>query len=226
MSEQTAPSTAVDEHAHHGYVTRKDDYLKRLRRIEGQARGIQRMVDEEKYCIDILTQISAMTKAVQMVAMGLLEEHIKHCVVGAAGGPDAAAKLTEATGAIGRLIRLGDVDPAGGAVDGAGAQVPAANSGTPGSHPGYASRKDDYLGRLRGIEDQARGIQRMVDEEKYCIDILTQISAMTKALQMVAMGLLEDHIGHCVVDAAAAGGPEAEAKLKEATDAIARLVRS
>ncbi|WP_018179278.1 metal-sensitive transcriptional regulator [Jongsikchunia kroppenstedtii] len=94
------------------------------------------------------------------------------------------------------------------------------------AHHGYVTRKDDYLKRLRRIEGQARGIQRMVDEEKYCIDILTQISAMTKALQMVAMGLLEDHIEHCVVDAVAAGGPEAEIKLKEATDAIARLVRS
>jgi len=221
MSEQIA-SAAVDEHAHHGYVTRKDDYLKRLRRIEGQARGIQRMVDEEKYCIDILTQISAMTKAVQMVAMGLLDEHIRHCVVGAAGGPQAETKLKEATGAIGRLIRLGDVDRIEGIAENATTEY----VDDPGAHPGYITRKDDYLKRLRRIEGQARGIQRMVDEEKYCIDILTQISAMTTALQMVAMGLLEDHIGHCVVDAAAAGGPEAEAKLKEATDAIARLVRS
>jgi len=91
---------------------------------------------------------------------------------------------------------------------------------------GYISAKGDYLARLRRIEGQARGLQRMVDEDKYCIDILTQVSAMTKALQAVAMGLLEDHIGHCVVKAAVAGGPEAEAKIKEANDAIARLVRS
>ncbi|WP_373282163.1 metal-sensitive transcriptional regulator [Nocardia cerradoensis] len=91
---------------------------------------------------------------------------------------------------------------------------------------GYITAKDDYLKRLRRIEGQARGLQRMVEEEKYCIDILTQVSAMTKALQAVAMGLLEDHISHCVVDAAVQGGPEADAKIKEATDAIARLVRS
>lgn len=91
---------------------------------------------------------------------------------------------------------------------------------------GYITNKDDYLKRLRRIEGQSRGLQRMVEEEKYCIDILTQVSAMTKALQAVAMGLLEDHISHCVVDAAVAGGPEAEAKIKEATEAIARLVRS
>ena len=66
----------------------------------------------------------------------------------------------------------------------------------------------------------------MVEEEKYCIDILTQISAITKALQSVGLGLLEEHLSHCVVDAAAAGGKDAEAKLKEANDAIARLVRS
>ncbi|WP_116453429.1 metal-sensitive transcriptional regulator [Blastococcus litoris] len=94
-----------------------------------------------------------------------------------------------------------------------------------GSH-GYIHRKDDYLKRLRRIEGQARGLQRMVEDEKYCIDILTQVSAMTKALQSVALGLLEEHMSHCVVEAAAAGGPEAETKLREATEAIARLVRS
>ena len=93
-------------------------------------------------------------------------------------------------------------------------------------HRGYASRKDDFLRRLRRIEGQARGLQRMVDEDKYCIDILTQVSAMTSALESVALGLLEDHLHHCVVDAAAAGGPEAEQKLAEASAAIARLVRS
>lgn len=91
---------------------------------------------------------------------------------------------------------------------------------------GYIHKKDDYLRRLRRIEGQARGLQRMVEDEQYCIDILTQVSAMTKALQQVALGLLDEHMAHCVVDAARAGGPEAELKLKEASDAIARLVRS
>jgi DNA-binding FrmR family transcriptional regulator len=91
---------------------------------------------------------------------------------------------------------------------------------------GYLHAKDDYLRRLRRIEGQARGLQKMVDEEKYCIDILTQVSAMTKALQAVALGLLDEHIAHCVADAVRTGGPEADAKLKEAHDAIARLVRS
>ncbi|WNV77687.1 metal-sensitive transcriptional regulator [Geodermatophilus sp. DSM 44513] len=91
---------------------------------------------------------------------------------------------------------------------------------------GYIHRKDDYLKRLRRIEGQARGLQRMVEEEKYCIDILTQISAMTRALQSVALGLMDEHMGHCVVQAAQAGGREADEKLREASEAIARLVRS
>lgn len=91
---------------------------------------------------------------------------------------------------------------------------------------GYISDKSRYLARLKRIEGQARGIHRMVDEEQYCIDILTQISALTSALRGVALGLLNDHLRHCVVDAAQAGGEEAEVKLQEATDAIARLLRS
>lgn len=86
--------------------------------------------------------------------------------------------------------------------------------------------KGDYLKRLRRIEGQARGLQRMVEEEQYCIDILTQVSAMTKALQSVALGLLDEHMAHCVVNAVREDGHEAEIKLKEASDAIARLVRS
>jgi DNA-binding FrmR family transcriptional regulator len=91
---------------------------------------------------------------------------------------------------------------------------------------GYTANKDAYVKRLRRIEGQVRGIAKMVDEDKYCIDILTQVSAATKALQAVALGLLEEHMGSCVVDAARAGGPEADLKVKEASDAIARLVRS
>ncbi len=91
---------------------------------------------------------------------------------------------------------------------------------------GYISNKDEYLKRLRRIEGQARGLQGMVSDEKYCIDILTQVSAMTSALQSVALGLLNDHLNHCVLDAAARGGDEADAKIQEAFDAIKRLVRS
>ena len=86
--------------------------------------------------------------------------------------------------------------------------------------------KDDYLKRLRRIEGQARGLQRMVEEEQYCIDILTQVSAMTKALHAVSLGLLEEHMSHCVVQAARSSDDEAEQKITEAMDAVARLVRS
>ena len=91
---------------------------------------------------------------------------------------------------------------------------------------GYTPGKEDYLGRLRPIEGQVRGLQRMVEEDKYCIDILTQVPAVTRALQSVALGLMEDHLGHCVTQAAAEGGEVAAAKVREASDAIARLVRS
>lgn len=91
---------------------------------------------------------------------------------------------------------------------------------------GYSDNKDNYAKRLRRIEGQVRGIARMIDEEKYCIDILTQISAVNSALQSVALGLLDEHLSHCVAHAAAEGGEEAERKLAEASAAIARLVRS
>ncbi|WP_203137305.1 metal-sensitive transcriptional regulator [Microbacterium sp. JZ31] len=91
---------------------------------------------------------------------------------------------------------------------------------------GYISDKSRYNNRLRRLEGQIRGIDRMVDEDRYCLDILTQISAATKALEHVALGLLEDHLRHCVLDAALAGGPLREQTLNEAIEAISRLVRS
>ncbi len=92
--------------------------------------------------------------------------------------------------------------------------------------PGYHDSKDAQLKRLRRVEGQVRGIARMVEQEQYCIDVLTQVAAATKALQAVALGLLDEHLAHCVVDAVSAGGTERDIKLKEASDAIARLVRS
>jgi CsoR family transcriptional regulator, copper-sensing transcriptional repressor len=92
--------------------------------------------------------------------------------------------------------------------------------------PGYSDEKDQVLKRLRRIEGQVRGLQRMVEDDRYCIDILGQVSAATAALQSVALVLLDDHLSHCVSDAVRAGGDEADAKLVEATAAIARLVRS
>ena len=87
-----------------GYTMNREDYQKRLRRIEGQVRGLQRMVDEDSYCIDILTQISAVTRALQGVALGLLDEHVRHCVRNAEGD-DAEEMVAEATRAIERLVR-------------------------------------------------------------------------------------------------------------------------
>ncbi|MBV2152580.1 metal-sensitive transcriptional regulator [Kitasatospora sp. SUK 42] len=106
------PTTAVPEAAGHhggphGYSAQKDAHLKRLRRIEGQIRGLQRMVDEDVYCIDVLTQVSASTKALQSFALSLLEEHLRHCVAAAAeqGGTELDAKVAEASAAISRLLR-------------------------------------------------------------------------------------------------------------------------
>ncbi|KEP41950.1 metal-sensitive transcriptional regulator [Mycobacterium kansasii] len=91
---------------------------------------------------------------------------------------------------------------------------------------GYVAHKDSYAKRLRRIEGQVRGIAKMIDEDKYCIDILTQISAVSSALRSVALNLLDEHLGYCVSGAIAEGGDEAQERLAEASAAIARLVRS
>ncbi|MDX3644647.1 metal-sensitive transcriptional regulator [Streptomyces sp. MB09-02B] len=125
---------------------------------------------------------------------------------------------------------------------GAGAEVPSAvdgveRGGEPGAESGvvtdhdrgihgYHHQKGEHLKRLRRIEGQIRGLQRMVDEDVYCIDILTQVSASTKALQSFALQLLEEHLRHCVADAALKGGAEIDAKVEEATKAIGRLLRT
>ena len=92
--------------------------------------------------------------------------------------------------------------------------------------PGYIDEKSTVLKRLRRIEGQVRGLQKMVETDQYCIDILDQVSATTRALQAVALKLLDDHLSHCVLNAVAAGGSESEEKIAEASSAIARLVRS
>ncbi|MFE1438364.1 metal-sensitive transcriptional regulator [Streptomyces sp. NPDC058739] len=107
-AEAAAEAVAGDhDHGVHGYHKQKDEHLKRLRRIEGQIRGLQRMVDEDVYCIDILTQVSASTKALQSFALQLLDEHLRHCVADAAlkGGDEIDAKVEEATKAIARMLR-------------------------------------------------------------------------------------------------------------------------
>lgn len=92
--------------------------------------------------------------------------------------------------------------------------------------PGYSDDKEAVLRRLRRLEGQIRGLQRMVDQDAYCIDVLTQVSAATRALESVALELMGDHLAHCVREAVSKGGPEADAKIKEAQQAIERLVRS
>jgi CsoR family transcriptional regulator, copper-sensing transcriptional repressor len=94
------------------------------------------------------------------------------------------------------------------------------------AQPGYIDDKDAILRRLRKVEGQVRGLQRMVEEDRYCIEILEQVSAATKALQAVALQLLDEHLAHCVSDAVRQGGDEAAEKLSEASAAIGRLVRS
>jgi len=91
---------------------------------------------------------------------------------------------------------------------------------------GYIDNKEDLLKRLRRAEGQVRGIHRMIEEDTYCIDVLTQVSAATKALETVALALLDDHLTHCVAEATAQGGPVADEKIREASAAIARLVRA
>ena len=92
--------------------------------------------------------------------------------------------------------------------------------------PGYEMSKDELLRSLRRIEGQVRGVAQMVEDDRYCIDVLTQISAATKSLQRVAVGMFDDHLRHCVADAVAAGGSEADEKLTEATAAVDRLLRT
>ncbi|MEV7614494.1 metal-sensitive transcriptional regulator [Streptomyces sp. NPDC089799] len=129
-----------------------------------------------------------------------------------------SATTTEAT----------DRSPAESTVEGTEGTAAAEAAGTAPApaHHGYHHQKAEHLKRLRRIEGQIRGLQRLVDEDVYCIDILTQVSASTKALQSFALQLLEEHLRHCVADAAVKGGDEIDAKVEEATKAIARLLRT
>jgi DNA-binding FrmR family transcriptional regulator len=106
------------------------------------------------------------------------------------------------------------------------AEAEEAGAGPDAAAHGYSPNKENYAKRLRRIEGQVRGVAKMIEDDKYCIDILTQISAVNSALQSVALGLLDEHLGHCVSHAVAEGGAEADQKLAEASAAIARLVKS
>ena len=139
------------------------------------------------------------------VGISPAEEAVSCC-----GGGHASTAAGESPAEAAILAGAGD---AGGCADG--------SCGC--SHHGYISDKKRYLARLKRIEGQVRGVQRMIDDEKYCIDILTQISALNSALKSVSLALLDDHLRHCVVSAAQDGGDELDVKLEEASDAIRRL---
>ncbi len=132
-------------------------------------------------------------------------------------GPDRSGLLGLVSSDDDESTRVGNI-PSGGIVDGM--------STDPRGRPGYAADKEAVQKRLRRIEGQVRGLQRMVDEDRYCINVLEQVAAVTKALQSVSLELLDDHLAHCVVKAAEAGGEQARLKVNEASAAIARLVRS
>lgn len=155
---------------------------------------------------------------------------------GRAPSPDGA-DVTRATAATGTKSIADTPDVTDSTGRSPGASTASAPDSVPDSAPGivtdhdrgihgYHHEKQEHLKRLRRIEGQIRGLQRMVDEDVYCIDILTQVSASTKALQSFALQLLEEHLRHCVADAALKGGDEIDAKVKEATQAIARMLRT
>ena len=106
-ADSTVDSSAVHSVADNGYTPDKKRYLARLKRIEGQVRGLHRMVEEDEYCIDVLTQVTAVQSALKGVALALLDDHMHHCVVHAAqqGGDEAAAKLDEVSAAVARLVK-------------------------------------------------------------------------------------------------------------------------
>ncbi|QGS34624.1 metal-sensing transcriptional repressor [Corynebacterium xerosis] len=141
------------------------------------------------------------------VGISPAEEAVSCC-----GGGHASTAAGESPAEAAILAGAGD---AGGCADG--------SCGC--SHHGYISDKKRYLARLKRIEGQVRGVQRMIDDEKYCIDILTQISALNSALKSVSLALLDDHLRHCVVSAAQDGGDELDVKLEEASEAIRRLAK-
>ncbi|MER6607542.1 metal-sensitive transcriptional regulator [Streptomyces sp. NPDC000927] len=142
----------------------------------------------------------------------------------AATTSDAGTTSTDATADATTSGASTAPDPVAGSAT-TGAAEPVVTDHDRGIH-GYHHQKAEHLKRLRRIEGQIRGLQRMVDEDVYCIDILTQVSASTKALQSFALQLLEEHLRHCVADAALKGGDEVDAKVEEATKAIARLLRT
>jgi CsoR family transcriptional regulator, copper-sensing transcriptional repressor len=175
-----------------GYTAVKGSLLNRLRRIEGQVRGVGRMIDQDRYCIDVLTQLGAVRSALDGVSLGLLDGHVRHCLA-KGGQTELDAKAEEVVGAIrgrgGRLRHTADKRVLRERVDHAG----------------------DQVGRV--IE--------MVEADRYCIDVLNEISGAKKTLDAVALGLVDAHIRSCMTS-----GALADDNTRELIAAVARLVKS
>jgi CsoR family transcriptional regulator, copper-sensing transcriptional repressor len=152
-----------------GYSTDKPAVLNRLRRVEGQVRGIGRMVAGERYCIDVLTQIAAAQSALDGVALGLLDAHVRHCIAGA----DAAEVETKAAEVVATLSRASE-------------------------RPTHSTDKADLEARLDGDARRVAGIAEMVGADRYCIDVLAEIDVVKRGLQSVALGLVDAHIRTCM----------------------------
>ena len=190
--------------AERGYSATKEQLGKRLARIEGQVRGVARMVGEDRYCIDVLTQISAIQAALDKVALGLLDGHTRHCLV---GHGSAEASADELLGAVSGLMRRGQFQPA------------APLAATPGG-VGYSASKEQLGAYLAEIEDDVRAVAAMVAEDRYCIDVVSAISAIQGRLDEVSLGLLDGHTRHCLIGEAAP-----EATTGELMGAVGRLMR-
>jgi CsoR family transcriptional regulator, copper-sensing transcriptional repressor len=149
--------------AERGYSATKEQLNKRLARIEGQVRGISRMVDEGRYCIDVLTQISAVQAALDKVALGLLDDHTRHCVVGQGA---SLSQTEEVMSAVTGLMRRGEA----GSAD------------------------------LPSLERSVRDVASMVEDDRYCIDVLAAISAIQSGLDGIALGLLDNHARVCLLE--------------------------
>jgi DNA-binding FrmR family transcriptional regulator len=186
-----------------GYTASKEQLNKRLARIEGQVRGVSRMVAEDRYCIDVLTQISAIQAALDKVALGLLDGHTRHCLIGE-GSKEASAE--ELMGAVGGLMQR----------NGNGLRFASAA----GEAPGYAAGKEQLDERLGHVEEQVRTVAGMVRDDRYCIDVLTEISTAQAELDSVSLGLLDGHTRHCLV-----GGASKDASADELMSAVGRLMR-
>ena len=183
---------AGTERTRRGYSADRPALLNRLRRIEGQARGLTRMVEEERYCIDVLTQIAAVRSALDSVSLGLLDAHVRHCV--ANGDP---ALVDERADELARTLA-----PRGRPV----------GSGTEG-----------LVARLRDVEARVARVHRMVDDERYCIDVIEEINGAKRTLDGVALGLVDGHVRSCL---SSPDAEEREARAGELMAAVGRLVKT